>query len=268
MSRTKTASGVIAEYIPSLYGYNTPRVSRLPKRTYTRRGYGKSSGRGSSYRVGRPYSVSRGIKELHAFDVALGNTTITAPADCSGGEKDPTASSLNAVVQGDDDVNRNGRRIYATSIYINGAISSAAQTGVNTHDVVPVVFIALVLDRQTNGAQLNSEDVFTNPGAAASLASSPFRNLDYSKRFKVLATRMIKMDQPSAAGYSTTQEQAGQYKNFKIWVNLHNMPMTYKSNVGDVTDCIDNSLHMIVFTQDTSLVPKIQYNSRLRFWNG
>ena len=53
--------------------------------------------------------------------------------------------------------------------------------------------LALVLDMQTNGATISSENVYKNVSASGALAASPFRNLQFIKRFKVLKTKQIKL---------------------------------------------------------------------------
>ena len=53
-------------------------------------------------------------------------------------------------------------KITIKSILIQGSLYIPNQNDQTTCDFVPIVTIALVLDKQTNGSTLNSEDVYTN----------------------------------------------------------------------------------------------------------
>ena len=67
-----------------------------------------------------------------------------------------------APSQGDAYNQRDGSKITIKSILIQGSLYIPNQNDQTTCDFVPIVTIALVLDKQTNGSTLNSEDVYTN----------------------------------------------------------------------------------------------------------
>ena len=207
--------------------------------------------------------------ELKFYDQKLVASALTGPSDASGGEHDPSATVLlNTVVQGDGESNRDGREIRMRSIMIEGNISVAPTATQSTAKSPCEIFIALVLDKQTNGATINSEDVFTNPGASATTASSPFRNLQQQKRFRVLATRKFAMANPNMAnetGATGGTIVMGMTQRFRIFKSLGNLSVTYTGTTETVANISDNSLHIIAYCSSTSLVPKINYNSRLRF---
>ena len=73
-----------------------------------------------------------------------------------------TLSALTAPSQGDAYNQRDGSKITIKSILIQGSLYIPNQNDQTTCDFVPIVTIALVLDKQTNGSTLNSEDVYTN----------------------------------------------------------------------------------------------------------
>ena len=108
--------------------------------------------------------------ETKFLDMAISAVAIPAPTDASGGELDPTGSGctgcLSAPAQGDTASSRDGFKISMKSIQIEGAIYIAPQINQTIQDAMSYFFVALVLDTQTNGAQLNSEDVFTNPSGS------------------------------------------------------------------------------------------------------
>lgn len=132
---------------------------------------------------------------------------------------------------------------------------------------MPFIYVALVLDTQTNGAQLNSEDVFSNPGASIGLASSPLRNMSYTERFKVLKMKKIRVPVLSLTYDGTNIEQTGVNIPFSMFVKLGGLQTKFQSGTttGYCGTIVDNSLHMIAFTNSNSIAVSINYNSRLRY---
>ncbi len=206
--------------------------------------------------------------ELKFYDKGLANAALTAPTDASGGEHNPSATiALNTVTQGDGESQRDGRKIRMRSITIDGDIHIGAQGSQSAADAGIQCFIALVMDTQTNGALLNSEDVFVNPVANASTAAFPFRNLQFMKRFKVLAKRSFTLDRPQLAndtGATGGVIQGGILKKFHIAVRL-NHNVIYNGTTETIANITDNSLTMIAYVTSTSMTPSLSYNSRLRF---
>lgn len=190
-------------------------------------------------------------------------TTLPAPADCSGAELDPaTTNQLNAVAQGDGESNRDGKNYVIKSIHFRGVIREPAQTNQVATDVISTYFVAIVQDTQTNAAQLNSEDVFTNPGASSSFATSPLRNLQYSKRFKVLKWWRGSLPVPSVTYDGTNVEQTGTEKLLQCDIPC-NIRVNTKGTSANVTDIVDNSLHVIGFSSQATA--QLGYNCRIRF---
>jgi len=208
--------------------------------------------------------------ELKFFDTAVDAVALTAPANATGGEVDPTAIPganlcLFSPTQGTGEQNRQGRRTTMKSVQITGQVVIPIQADQAAVDNACQVFIALVHDKQTNAAQLNSEDVFTNPGAAA-LAASPLRDLQQSTRFNVLKTWKMSFNTPNLGSVTTTDvDQGGAIRRFEGYINLKNMRVEHVANGGTIADIQDNSLHMIAFTSSTALAPTIAYNARIRF---
>jgi len=109
----------------------------------------------------------------------------------AGSEVDPAQDSLNGVAQGDGGSNRDGRITFIHSLHIRGAIAFNHSQTFTTPTTAGFVRLALVLDTQTNGAQLNAEDVFKDPTSTA-LDWCFLRNLQYTKRFRVLKLLTVK----------------------------------------------------------------------------
>lgn len=203
------------------------------------------------------------------YDTAVVSTAIGAPPDASGGEVDPaTVLTISAPARGDTEQDRDGDRMIIKSAYVNGVIRVPAQTDQTAADVAGIVYVALVLDTQTNGAQLNSEDVFTNPSGNATTAASLLRNLQYTSRFKVLSSVKLALEQPNMVYDGTNIEQGGVVRHFTLSYN-GDIPVQFLSTASGagVAGVVNNSLHVIAFS-DTSAVttaPTIAYNARIRF---
>lgn len=211
--------------------------------------------------------------ETKFFDNYLVGSVLTAPTAATGGEHDPTATytgCLNSVPPGDGGSERDGRNFRMKNITIKGQVRLGAQVGQTGPDNLPRVFIALVLDKQTNGAQMSSEDCFVNPSGNAVLAADPLLNLENSQRFRVLKTAHIG-PKDFAGSQAMGDYPAGSIAErgvtvpFTLFVDLKNMMVNMTPSGGTVAGISDNSLHLIAFVNDTSSGAVLDYNSRLRF---
>jgi len=131
---------------------------------------------------------------------------------------------------------------------------------------MPFVYVALVLDTQTNGAQLNSEDVFSNPSANIATAAGPLRNMSYTERFKVLKKKKIRIPMLSLTYDGTNIEQSGVQVPFSMFVKLGGLQTKFQSGTttGYVGTIVDNSLHVICYS-NSALPVTVSYNARLRY---
>lgn len=206
--------------------------------------------------------------ELKFLDTYASSLAIPAPTDCAGGEMQPEGGCtgcLSAPAQGDGEQNRDGRKIVIKNAYVEGTLTS--NTLQDQADVVaaPIVYVALVLDTQANGATVVSEQVFTNPNDQASVNASPLRNLEYSSRYRVLAHKVLNMSpvQLFNDGAATTSAVVTP-RNFKLgWSG--DLPVTFTGTTADVANVTDNALHVIAFATDATYTPYISYNARVRF---
>ncbi len=204
--------------------------------------------------------------ERKFYQTSLVDASLTAPADSTGGEHDPSATiMLNTVTQGDGESQRNGHRMRMQSLEIQGRVQTAAKINQTAADLAPTCFVAVVHDSQTNAAQLNSEDVFINGGANANLAAMPQRNLQFIDRFRVLKQWRVSFPTPDAVYDGTNIEIAGQSKYFNWRIPLKNMKVTFKGTTETVANITDNSLHVVAFCDNVGAAPKLSYQSRLRF---
>lgn len=207
--------------------------------------------------------------EKKFYDTSLVGSALTAPTDATGGEHDPaTVLTISAPAQGTTEQQRVGRSILITTVDIQGNCAIPSTSAKTTLIDLPNIMIALVLDTQTNGAQLNSEDVFKNMGADASLAVQAFRNMSNTPRFKVLAKRLLKFETVSATNNaaSNTITQHGCFIPWDIHLKLA-LPVKFSvgSTAAGVASVEDNSLHIVAFCNDVGYAPEISYGARIRY---
>lgn len=207
--------------------------------------------------------------EVKFYDTAYAITAIPGPTDASGGMADPSATSMiTTVAQGDSRTNRDGGQIYIHGVEIRGIVQRAVQEeGLNPQPGAGV-FVALVLDKQTNGAQMASENCFVNSIGTAASATSVMRNLDYRNRFQVMKqgwfdTSVSAMSQSAANSFST----AGVNHNFE-WYLRFKKPIKVNFNAttptsSTIVSVVDNCLHMVAYANDVSHF--LSYNARIRF---
>lgn len=110
----------------------------------------------------------------NSAELKVNETSISALEFSSTGVAANTIILLNGIVQGNDFLNRVGRKTVTTSIHIRGSIGvGATPTGCSVRWMV-------VYDKQANGATIAFTDVLTNQGLQG------FNNLNNRKRFIVL----------------------------------------------------------------------------------
>ncbi len=242
--------------------------ARIQQRRQRRTGWGPGWAGGalslkqiSNARIGGYLGI-----ETKFYDQKLITSALTAPTDATGGEHDPSATVLlNTVVQGDGESNRDGRKITMKSIFVRGIVVSNARTNVTVPITASEVMIAIVLDTQTNGATLASENVFANPGANGITATSVFRNLQYTKRFKVLKRVCMTLPQSEMTYDGTNMEAEGFAVPFSMFVKLNDIRVLFSGTTETVASITDNSLHVVAYCTNVGQVPTLNYISRLRF---
>lgn len=225
--------------------------------------------RGPRYRKRNLVTMGLLGVERKFYDTQLVATNLVAPTDATGGEFDPSATSMiSTPAQGDGAQNRDGKRIVIESVQIEGTVGWA-----NSEDQVdpftwPEVFIALVLDTQSNATQINSEDVFTNSNTA-NLATRPLRNMAYAERFKVLRVVRFRIDpvemNVAASNKYTVNAGVQGWSIFKSFKGGLPVNFTATGTTASIANVTDNSLHIIAYATSTSLTPFINYNARIRF---
>jgi len=177
--------------------------------------------------------------------------------------EDATNDSVSGVAQGDGESQRDGRKYNIHSIHIRARINvlTVESGGAPLGDLHGR--ICLVWDTQTNGSQLTATDVMDGGLTDDTLA---FRNLQHTKRFRVLWDRSWKINRKQtnegavnlfASGNETTAIMTFN-RRFKTPI-----PVICQATTGVIAAISDNSLHIIgVANSSTAL---LNYQVRLRF---
>ncbi len=178
--------------------------------------------------------------------------------------EDGTNQSISGVAQGDGESQRDGRTYFIHSIHIRCNVESPSQES----QVTPLSNLrgrfCLVLDTQTNGAQLTATDVMDGGGTDDVLA---FRNLQHSKRFRVLWDKswILKREGQTnegaidlfAAPFATTNVFQF-HKDFKTPVKV-----ICQATTAVIAAISDNSFHIIGVSDST--VARLNMQVRIRF---
>jgi len=229
--------------------------------------FGGSVRRGMNARTGGLLGI-----EHKYYDTFKADTQIPSTTDWTGCEFNPasTISCLNAITQGDGPTQRDGSAVTIDSIFIQGYCNlqelSAADITSNNPSYVRV---ALILDTQSRGAELNSEDVYGVVNATATQAvHAPQRNMSYTTRFKVLAEKLVKLRPNAIAALITPtfyfggDETHWQMRyDFKGGLKIRYLVGGTTETVANITD---NALFLIMNSNFDSIATA-GYCSRIRF---
>lgn len=249
------------------------------KRTYLQRGVRqfRQAARGANPSAGRRRLAAvaaanartagfLGI-ETKFYDTTLANTAVAAATDATGGEYDPSATSMiSTPAQGDGEQNRDGKRIVIKNVQVKGVLSRVAGEDQVDPPVSEQVFVALVLDTQSNAAQMNSEDCFKNLSGNALGNATPLRNLLQSNRFRVLKHDIMCMDIPGVGVEGNNLHSWPAVSKAFDWFIPFKDPLIVNFNSGttaSIANVVDNSLHIIAYTMNATTT--ITYNARIRF---
>lgn len=202
--------------------------------------------------------------EYKYLDSNLSSSVISS--SLSSGMKDPTTvACLNAVPQGDTSSSRDGRKYTITGCHVRGVFYRQNRNDQTQVGDANFVTYALVLDRQTNGAQATSDEIFSSPSNAALC----FQNLENTQRFKVLykGTMDIPAGSPAYNGVANQLETGGVSVPFSLDKKL-NITVNTSGTGANVTDITDNSLHFVAFAGFAGAGAdsiELSYTCRIRF---
>lgn len=246
------------------------RASRTPSRSRSRWNARMGARRGAQLATRNLRTAGFLGREMKFFDTAVAPVAIVNSATMAGGEVDPTALPgavlcLNAMAQDDTPSGRDGRRVILKSVQVTGKINLGASELAASPVASMNVFVALVLDTQTNAAQLNSEDVYINTSASLLMGAEPQRNLLFGNRFVILKKETFNLDPLTLSHFAADSfSTAGRSVTFD-WFKKIDIPVNMIGTTAVIANVVDNSLHMLAFTDTAGGNLTIAYNSRVRF---
>lgn len=211
----------------------------------------------------RRYNYPSIQSEPKYYDTSRTATYLVADANMASLECPPASGHISTPAVGDSQSNRDGKKIVITQVEVKGVLYKETATTAVGPDPGNIVWVCLVLDTQTNGVELNSEDVWTNTNAAA-FYQAPLRNLLFGTRFRVLKFKRYVMHSSSMYGASGSNWQSGVVRPFKMFKKLR-LPVNFNAGTtASIANVQDNSLHVIAGCNQTSDV-YMSYNARIRF---
>jgi len=198
-------------------------------------------------------------------------TNIAGVAALTGGIYPPTGGCTNCIScppQNDTASGRDGKRYVIDSLIFKGAVELPFNASAATFPAVKV-FLALILDSQSNGAPCTSETIFTNPANVLATVVDPLKNLLHGKRFRILKSQVFDLTPDTLAPTATNYIWNAKERVFDWYIPFKGgLPVNMNAGTNaDVANVIDNSLHVVAFASSTGLAqgPKIMYNARIRF---
>lgn len=217
--------------------------------------------------LGNPLSIS----ERKYFDSEVSSRALTAVTGAyTTAMADPTTvNTLFAPVPGTGVNQRIGRKCTVLSLRIRGEIeipgindsaSIAALSGIIFRFIV-------VIDKQTNGVQMQSQDLITSGGS--NVAWDMYQNTAGFGRFRVLKDRRFLLQDPNYGGdpATTTLDRNGRAILFEYTFKFRRGLVVHfnAGTAGSVGDITDNSLHVSCAVNTITANPTLSYKSRVTY---
>lgn len=213
-------------------------------------------------------------RELKFYDTSGESISLVSPPNFATANLfiNPTAGGLiSTPTLGDSGNQRSGRRILIKNVWITGFAQIAAEPVQFAPPTPVVVWVAVVLDTQTNGAQCTTQDIFSNPitGVDYEGLFPPFRNMLSNTRYQVLGAVMFKLGKSQCFTIDTTAvpaefSWAGDLEIFEKFLPLDFFVNFNSGTTASVASVVDNSIHVMA-AQSGGQQVTLSYKCRVRF---
>ncbi len=233
---------------------------RYSTRPYVRRKiyYGRSK---RNYRTGGFLGIENKFLDTELTAVNLTAAWVSLNPTGTG-----CTDSISVPSQGDGESDRDGRKYTIDSIMVRGHFRIAASLedqAVPQGDIACRVIV--YWDTQTNSTEATATEIMD---AGETIDVLAFRNLQHSKRFRVLFDKMIIMrfNNATTSGAVNTFNVPNRryrfnfYKKFAKGVNV-----TCDATTANVSSCSDNNFGIAAVCDNVIGVPQIEYQTRIRF---
>lgn len=174
-----------------------------------------------------------------------------------------TFDALPIPAIGNTESTRIGRIYSINSIHIKGQLAITAQESVAAPVSDARCRVCVVWDTQTNGAEMTATDAMDGGQAQDTLS---FRNLQFSKRFKILYDRTFIFHRTGQMNEGAANLFAApiQFMKWNFNKRFKNpVKVICSGTTGVVGSVTDNSFHVITVASSTA--PTIEYQARVRF---
>jgi len=163
---------------------------------------------------------------------------------------------------------RIGRKVKMMKVKVRGHINVPVQAAQAAADTSTFVRLALVMDKQTNAAQMTGAQLYNDSSNAFATINS-YQNPNNFGRFKILKERSMPIRNLNLVGSPTAADvvQDGTCVPFKLSYRFK-APVTVNFNAtngGTVADIIDNSLHIICGAYSIAYAPSLSYYTRVSY---
>lgn len=169
-------------------------------------------------------------KELKFLDTTISPTTVALTGTI-------IKDTVNSMIVGTGESQRIGRKVKATSLMIRGSFDYPSQPNLTTS-----LYIRLMVyqDTQTNGSAATITDILESANVDS------FRNLENSKRFKILYETIEPVNAQCAARDASTERTNAKVKPFQIFIKFKRpMEFVYKGSGGGVSDLTQNNIGVL-----------------------
>lgn len=196
--------------------------------------------------------------ERKYFDVAVG---FNAPSTVDWASTE-IGADMPQIPQGDDQGQREGRKVTLTRIHFRGSLTQTATTAATAVLSPPITRIALVRNYQPNGVSMNGEDVMgLNGGTAANtqVAIHMFQSTISFQRAKIVDDVMCYQNVTAAANNTTATTVSGVVRELPVNLTYRpKTPITIQWASGATAIPTHNSFNILINAEATTYTPSLQ----------
>ncbi len=178
------------------------------------------------------------------------------------------SSSLNLVIKGDGNDQREGSRINAISLEVYGELiidknsSGAWNTTVNSDHIFRIV---IYLDKQCNQAAAPITNIFDYTLSASEFPIGAARNLEFIDRFVILSDQWHRLPAGASVWDGANFHFPGSIKQFSAKISI-NKAITYTDNLLNIASVTTNNIGILIMTSASAVTQrKVAFRSRLNF---
>lgn len=196
--------------------------------------------------------------ERKYFDVAVGFNVVVS-VDWSSSE---VGADMPQIPQGDDQGQREGRKVSLTRVAFRGSLVSTPQGSASAVAGASPVRVVLVRNLQPNGVSMNGEDVMGLNGAAAGssvIAVHMFQSTVSFDRAKIVDDIMCYQEATAAVNNASATTVSSSFKEMPIALTYRpKKPITIQWASNATAIPTHNSFNILANCENAASTPSIQ----------